>query len=393
MPSNLPAMLRCLALAGLLAVGGCGGPVPTEAPVPSPTLTTRPTNPPTTAPETELDDAIGSLLRQMAGAVISENRDGYLTHIDQSDPVFALEHTRWADDWASLHPVISYRLVADDVRLAEDGSATGHVTSSWSIKGFEEPRTATWLARFTHGASGWQYAGEVWDATEAEHFRLLVAPGVTGADDAILPALPEVYDLVTSTLDYAPSGSMQIKVYGTPEALVANTLLSLPLIRGWNEPGEALKLFYDPADSSLTSVVAHEFTHFTLFDRADTKRTRMPWWLDEGTASYVARSLEDGAGGPDNRLDQVQQWAASGELADWADMAVFETTPLELWRFVYPMGYAMVTYVSDEYGAAKRNAWLAAMATEQAIDEATPAVLGVTFEQLDTGFRAWIVAR
>jgi hypothetical protein len=388
-------MLRRLAMAGLLVLAGCAGPSPSSTPVPSVVPSATPASVATPAPSTgsTVQQALESLRDDMAAAVTARDREGYLALIDQTDPVFALEHSRWADDWAKLHPVLSYRLAVAEVEAGADGSATGQVTVTWSIEGFEAPRTASWLARFTHGAAGWQYAGEVWGATDAEHFRLLVAPGVTGADGAILPALPDVYELVTSTLDYAPAGSMQIKVYDTPEALVANTLLSLPLIRGWNEPGEALKLFYDPADTSLTSVVAHEFTHFTLFDRAGTKRTRMPWWLDEGTASYVARSLEGGAGGTDNRLDQVAQWARAGELADWDDMAVFETTPIDLWRFVYPMGYAMVTYVSDEYGGPKRNAWLAAMATEQAIDQATPAALGVTFDELDAGFRSWILAR
>jgi hypothetical protein len=212
-------------------------------------------------------------------------------------------------------------------------------------------------------------------------------------EPAILPTLPDVYDLVTSSLDYAPAGSMQIKVYADPDALVANTLLSLPPIRGWNEPGEALKLFFESGDTSVASVVAHEFTHFVLFDRADTKRTRMPWWLDEGTASFVARSLEQPSGGADVRLEQVAAWATTNELAPWAEMAVFEETPLDLWRFVYPQGYAMVAYVTDEYGDAKRNAWLAAMATTMTIDQATPATLGVSFDELDAGFRAWILAR
>ena len=387
--------LRRLLVVGLVALAACGGPTPSATPAPSvgaPSASV-PGASPAPSGASDLQQEIQALLDAMAAAVTAGDRQGYLDHADTTDPVFALEHTRWADDWATLHPALSYALEASDVEAEGGTGAVGRVTVTWTVDGFEDPRSATWLARFTHESGAWHYAGEVWTATEAEHFRLLVAPGVTGADDAILPALPDVYDLVTSTLDYAPAGSMQIKVYATPEALVANTLLSLPLIRGWNEPGEALKLFFDPADDSITSVVAHEFTHFVLFDRAGTKRTRMPWWLDEGTASFVARPLERDAGGPDNRLDQVRQWAVAGELADWEDMAVFETTPIDLWRFVYPMGYAMVTYVSDEYGGAKRNAWLAAMATERTIQEATPDVLGVTFDELDAGFRGWIVAR
>ena len=35
---------------------------------------------------------------------------------------------------------------------------------------------------------------------------------------------------------------------------------------------------------------------------------------------------------------------------------------------------------------------LASMATEMDIDAATPAAFGVTFEQLDAGFRDWAIA-
>ena len=386
--------LRRLALVGLLAVAGCGNPSG-ATPVPSTIAPSSPSGASSTPPAAASPASAGaaeiqSVVGRMAAAVEARDRDGYLALVDLSDPVFALEHTRWVADWADRAPALSYDLTFDGVAV-DGASATGRLTTTWTIKGFEAPRTASWQARFTGGPDGWRYAGEVWQATEAEHFRLLVAPGVDGADAAILPALPDVYDLVTSTLDDAPAGSMQIKVYADPLALVANTLLSLPSIRGWNEPGEALKLFFDGDAASTAGVIAHEFTHFALFDRAGTKRTRMPWWLDEGAASFVASAGDPPSGAVDPRLPQVAEWVASGELAAWNDMAVFEETPVDLWQFVYPQGYAMVAYVTDEYGAAKRNAWLAAMATAQTVDQATPAVLGVTFDQLDAGFRTWVV--
>lgn len=390
----MPRTLRRFALLALLALAACGDPNASTAP-----LSTSPASPsPATSvaawpfPNAADAAAIEAVVQELAAAVVARDRDAYLGRVDLSDPVFALEHTRWVADWAELHPARSYALAVDGL-IVDGAAATGRLTATWTIDGVDGPRTATWAARFTGGPDAWRYAGEVWDATDAEHFRLLIAPGVAGADTAIQPALPEVYDLVTGTLDYAPAGSMQIKVYADQDALVANTLLSLPPIRGWNEPGEALKLYFEAGDASVTSVVAHEFTHFVLFDRAGTKRTRMPWWLDEGTASFVVRSLEQPSGSRDARLEQVAAWAVANELAPWADMGVFEETPVDLWRFVYPQGYAMVAYVSDAYGGAKRNAWLAAMASDMTIDEATPAVLGVSFDELDAGFRTWVVAR
>lgn len=387
--------IRRLGPVGLLAVAACSGPAPSLPPAATAGAAASPTTPAMSpAASADAAAAIEAMVQAMAAAVASGDRAAYLANLDLTDPVFALEHARWVADWAGPHPVITYSLGVDGLRLdATAGAATGRLTATWTIEGFEAPRSATWDAGFTGGPAAWRYAGEVWTATETDHFRLLVAPGVVGAEAAILPVLPDVYDLVTSTLAYAPAGSMQIKVYADSTALVANTLLSLPLIRGWNEPGEALKLFFELGDESVIGVVAHEFTHFILFDRAGTQRTRMPWWLDEGTASFVARAMGEPIAGPDEQLQLVAGWVATGELAAWTDMAVFEETPLELWKYVYPQGYAMVAFVTDAYGSSKRNAWLAAMATEMTIDTATPAVLGVTFDALDAAFRAWVVKR
>ena len=113
----------------------------------------------------------------------------------------------------------------------------------------------------------------------------------------------------------------------------------------------------------------------------------MPWWLDEGIATYVASTIE---GPAVDRLAQVIAWEAEGELAPWDEMVVFEETPVELWEHVYPQGYAMVVFVTERFGAGPRNDWLAAMATEMDIADATPAQLGRTFRELDTEFRRWL---
>lgn len=386
---------RRLALLAALFVAACGGPsasapratseVASSAPV-SIAPSAAPSVASTAAATRKIDDLVAS----MAAAVRAGDRAGYLALVDLSDPIFALEHGRWADEWSGPKPVSDYKLAVTG--LTVDGeAATATLIVNWQLVGSDEPRGATFAATFTQSGSGWRYAGERWLATDAPHFRVLVAPGLEDTVPGIVADLPAIYDHVTTTLGVVPAGSMQIKEYLGAEALVANTLLSLPNIRGWNEPGEALKLRADPDDPSQKLVIAHEFTHFVLFDRAGTHRTRMPWWLDEGVASFIASKYEK----PDatDRIAQVIAWEAAGELAAWDDMAVFETTPLDLWQFVYPQGYAMTRYVTERYGDEERNAWLAKMAIEMTIDEATPAVLGLSFDDLDVAFRAWLVSK
>jgi peptidase MA superfamily protein len=386
--------IRRLALLCVLLAAGCGSPVIPATPS-SPTLPAQSApGPSSVAPSVDPAVAeIQALLGQMAAAVLAGDRDGYLALVDQADPVFAVEHERWAIDWSGRNPVTAYSLELADVQRDGD-SATGLLTVEWALDpslSSEPPRTTTFLARFSHGSSGWRYAGEAWASTEVPHFVVRVAPGLEGTVPGIVDVLPGIFGDVTTAVGYEPAGALEIKLYADANALVANTLLSLPRISGWNEPGEALKLVNRADGPPLAPTIAHELTHFTLFDRAGTQRTRMPWWLDEGIATFVASQM-DGSNA-EAGLGQVVAWESEGALAPWEDMAVFEETPVELWEFVYPQGYAMVAFVTERFGAERRNDWLAAMATEMDIDAATPAELGRSFDELDAEFRDWLAAQ
>lgn len=363
------------------SLGASGGPTPATTP-------SAPAATPEAAAVAELEELVTSMER----AVLGGERDRYLDYVDLSDPVFALEHTRWVEDWAERTPATAYDLELSGI--AVDGSAaTGMLTVTWStdpILSYNPPRSAAFAARFTRDADGWRYAGEAWVTTEIERFVIRVAPGLEGAAAEIADYLPGIYTDVTAAYGYEPTGTPEIKLYTDSQSIVANTLLSLPDIAGWNEPGEALKLV-NRSEPPLAPTIAHELTHFLGFDRAGTQRTRMPWWLDEGIATYIGAQV---AGTPeDGRLAQVVAWEAGGELAPWDQMVVFEETPLDLWRYVYSQGYAMVRYITEELGVERRNAWLAAMATEMGIGEATQSVLGRSFDRLDRDFRDWLADR
>jgi hypothetical protein len=331
---------------------------------------------------------IADLVEKMRAAVVAQDKALYLSYVDLSDPVFALEHTRWADEWSKQTVVSQFDLRISKVTVDGD-AATAELSMTWTTTDQPE-RTAEYPVVFWRNADGrWLYAGEYWISTDTEHFRVHAAPGLEDAAREVIAMLPDIYTYVTGALAYTPTTAMQIKLYTTSEALIANTLLRLPRIRGWNEPGESLKLWAIDNEPPEPSSLAHEFTHFLSFEMAGTKHSQMPWWLEEGLATYVGSYFEE-AKARDGRLQQVRDWANDGKLVSWDQISDFEATPVRLWRYVYPQGYTFVRFITETYGEAKRNAWIKAMSKDASLGEATQSAFGLSFDQLDAQFAAWL---
>lgn len=339
-------------------------------------------------------DAIEALVEDMEAAVLARDAELYLSYVDLSNANFAVEHTNWANEWANEDFLTAFALDVLDIEISDE-VAIARLEMSWETSLPEQPgMTAVYPVEFHYDAESgsWRYGGEHWITRETDHFLVHAVPGLEESVEILLPELPSIYEGVTVSFDYEPQHLMEIKLYDSREALGATILLSLPLITGWNEPGESLKLIGTEPERFLVTV-AHEFTHFLTFDQAGQAQSRIPWWLNEGIAQYLAQPF-DARG--DERYDEtvfrVQEFMVNGEMAAWAEMADFPSTPVELWQYVYPQGYTFVRYVTETYGEAMRNEWLHAQAVQMDVYEATEAVLGLSFEELDQNFLAWLTA-
>ena len=100
--------------------------------------------------------------------------------------------------------------------------------------------------------------------------------------------------------------------------------------------------------------------------------------FDESETSLAATALMN-----------TQSWLANDELVDWAELADFNTTPVELWAYVYIQGYSFVRFLTEEYGQDTRNQWLYATG-ELDIEVATEQVFDLSFDELDARFREWL---
>ena len=338
---------------------------------------------------------INTLLDRMEQAVLDGDSTAYLANVDLSDPIFAREHINWAEDWAEGNYLTDFELEAENIYTV-NGYTVADLTMRWESTLEENPgMTARFAVQFIVDTEMGiaLYGGEYWESTPSEHFVILSAPGQQTAADALLPELPDIYDSVTTAYGYEPNTQMQIKIYATRQALVATTLLSLPEIAGWNEPGESLKII-DAGPESDGIIVAHEFTHFLTFNQADDTHGNIPWWASEGIADYMAQNyINDGEQTfADITVGSIQQLAERGSLVVWEEISIFEDTPVQLWRYVYPQGYTFMHFLTEVHSAEARNAWLHNLAHDMTIDDATQSVFETTFAELNDEFMAWLLA-
>lgn len=339
--------------------------------------------------QTDDESAIYALVEAMARAVEQQDREAYLSYVELSDPIFASEHTYWVDDWANGEPLDRFQMLASHVEVDGD-TATADLQVKWAVLPDTSYRRAGYPVRFVRDAEGgWLFAGEAWETVETGQFIVHAFPGMEEAVDTLVEALPGIYEHATSSLDHTPKTRVEIKLYDTRDNLGATIALSLPPISGWNEPGESLKMLVEEGNAPSSAVLAHELTHYLTFDMANTSYGHYPWWLAEGISEYIASEYWDQAR-LDDRMTIVRTLFAQGEQAEWDLISDYETTPVELWRYVYPQGYVFARYVTETYGADDRNAWLWQMAGDADLDAASQAVFGVSFEALDQDFRAWL---
>jgi hypothetical protein len=113
----------------------------------------------------------------------------------------------------------------------------------------------------------------------------------------------------------------------------------------------------------------------------------MPWWVLEGAAELAAERYARNA---DKVHQRVRRWMIEDALAPWDQISDFRNTPAKWGGHVYTQGHAMLGYVSEKHGRAKRNAWLTAMARGDSIDAASRAAFGAGFAEIDAGWRVWL---
>lgn len=233
-------------------------------------------------------------------------------------------------------------------------------------------------------------AGGAKGAKQEHRARVRYFAGYEEVAKRIVEVLPQVRDHVDEGFGQPVPRVQEVKLYPSMKHLQESIYLSyVDGLSGWNEPGESIKLLSRPTAGKrgLRTLLAHEYGHVATFELGE-KANDMPWWVLEGVAELSAErfgSMGKGAEG------SVLRWNEKNTLAKWDDLADFhkvqEDSPRDLQAKVYQQGHHMLMYISDRWGKDGRNAWLSAMAQGKTIDEATRAVAGMGFDELDAAWR------
>lgn len=364
-----------------------------KAPVPAtaatPAATKAPDAPATPAPDADVAK-LSALIERMARAVLATDIAGYMACVDRADPVFLQEQKNWARD-LERKPVGEFSIKAENFRVEATPAESpieivADLTMNWTIKDAGSPRFLKFVAKFVDRKGEWLYAGENWKVMEREGVRVFFDAGRENIAATICEIMPAIRTHVHQGFALTIDRVQEVKLYSSMKHLQQSIYLSYTDgLGGWNEPGESIKLIASahPDKEGLTSVLAHEYGHVCTFELGP-KANDAPWWVLEGVAELSSEHYAD-----NGQFAQraVRRMAKSGRLRDWASLSDFHNTTQGDMQMVYTQGHAMLGYISERFGREKRIAWLKAMATGSAIDDASKAIFDLSFAELDAQWR------
>lgn len=347
---------------------------------------------PAPAGDAKLRAEIQSLLDEMTKTVLACDVDGYMKLLDTSDLCFTNEQKYWAKD-LKLFPPAQFTLKLGDELKASDGAAETELAMTWAVKEKDgtprKPRDIKYNVRFVNKDGRWLYAGEVWHEFKGDNVLVKyeddsfaeLAKGIAEVFPAVRARVEEGFMLQVPRVQ-------QVKLYSSMKHLQVGICLSYKDgLGGWNEPGESIRQLVHRKQTGESSrhVLAHEFGHVCTFEMGP-KSNEMPWWVLEGVAELSAEYLSDTAAQRNQKT--VEAMARSGQMPAWKELSTWGEVSGENYMKVYSLGYNMLGYISDTFGRERRVKWLKAMAMGATIDDATKSELGLSFDELNTKWRA-----
>jgi hypothetical protein len=336
------------------------------------------------------ESELKTLVSNMQTSILVQNNVAYLELVDLSDPLFRVEHLRFIDDWMNI---LVKKLKLDFVLQHEtEVEARGLIT--WNYQDINEDEFISKYEAIFHKIKGrWRYAGEYWRQIQKDKIKVLYMPGFEKQAQHMLEKVPEIIKYISESLEIQNKDPMTIKFYYSLETISQSVGLSWTNLAGWHEPNEAIKVFESLYSTNSRSILAHEITHYFMFQRFNFHR--FPFWLEEGFAEYTASKYWS-TKGITRSLNLALRWILNTGFEyweDWEDLSNLKTTPTMSIEHASVQGFAFVTYLTKTYGLTKRNRWLTEISSGKNLNQAAKIAFGKSFDQLDKDLKDWLKRR
>lgn len=140
----------------------------------------------------------------------------------------------------------------------------------------------------------------------------------------------------------------------------------------------------DGDDAEFRRVIPHEISHQVLFAATDNAYGAPPLWFDEGIATHTQ------SGGTEHYAQMVLNANSDGTLFDIASLETsFPFQPAQA-TLAYASSWSMITYIEERWGPEGISSMIDAFASGLPTDEAVQSALGITLDELDRAWKAWI---
>ncbi len=345
---------------------------------------------------------VHQLVDAMQSAIDRLDIGAYMALIDPADPVLITEHRAWFAD-LSAHPVddLTMDIDADEpIQLDADGSVLATLRIRWQVPSEGKPRAYALPARFEPIGTPngqWHFVGRAWDVA------LHDTPGVRVYSDAkhesiarmALERAPILRERIAQDMGVDPAGGnlheVVVKIFPRMSELQASIYPSYtdPL-GGWNEPGESIKILGrdELPQERLDPLLAHEIGHAVSFEFGP-EIINAPWWTLERIAEVAAGLFRDSW---ERKNTRIARMAQRDDLREWNLLADFRGEANNHAMHVYLQGWSMIDYIDRTYSKTTRNAWFTRLAHGETLEQATRAVIGIGFDELDAQWQEELMA-
>ena len=150
--------------------------------------------------------------------------------------------------------------------------------------------------------------------------------------------------------------------------------------------------FYDPSEgweAELQGTLTHEYTHL-VNDASFIPIARETDWMSEGLAEFVSdhpRANEVREAVKSDKIIPIIDTSGQVNKQDLEHLSILDKDV----SLAYGLAYSLVAYINEKYGGMD-GYWkfVAAFDKEQNLDKALQDAFGVTYDQFDKDWRAWL---